>query len=191
MTDKATGPRRGPKIVDISTVVAGPFAAGLLGDYGAEVIKVEMPGAGDTLRALAPHKGGTPLCHPSSGNGTSIHVAMEELKTKAGMRILHVPYQGSPPAMNDLVAGTVQVAMDTVTVTKPHIDAGRLRLIAVSTLQRLAFLPDMPTIAQQGFPGRRLGALPRPSTAAEFSTFLKSEDARWSKVVAQSGIKAE
>ncbi|HTR86598.1 MAG TPA: CoA transferase [Reyranella sp.] len=61
MTDSATGPLRGLKIVDISTVVAGPFAAGLLGDYGAEVIKVEMPGAGDSLRALAPHKGGAPL----------------------------------------------------------------------------------------------------------------------------------
>ena len=61
MTDKATGPLRGLKIVDISTVVAGPFSAGLLGDYGAEVIKVEMPGAGDSLRALAPHKDGTPL----------------------------------------------------------------------------------------------------------------------------------
>jgi crotonobetainyl-CoA:carnitine CoA-transferase CaiB-like acyl-CoA transferase len=61
MTDATSGPLRGMKIVDISTVVAGPFAAGLLGDYGAEVIKVEMPGAGDSLRALAPHKDGAPL----------------------------------------------------------------------------------------------------------------------------------
>ena len=61
MTDKATGPLRGLKIVDISTVVAGPFAAGLLGDYGAEVVKAEMPGTGDSLRALAPHKDGAPL----------------------------------------------------------------------------------------------------------------------------------
>ena len=61
MTDTASGPLRGLKIVDISTVVAGPFAAGLLGDYGAEIVKVEMPGAGDSLRALAPHKDGVPL----------------------------------------------------------------------------------------------------------------------------------
>jgi crotonobetainyl-CoA:carnitine CoA-transferase CaiB-like acyl-CoA transferase len=65
MTDSATlnakGPLRGLKIIDISTVVAGPFAAGLLGDYGAEVIKAEMPGAGDSLRALPPHKDGAPL----------------------------------------------------------------------------------------------------------------------------------
>ena len=60
MTDR-TGPLGGLKIIDISTVVAGPFAAGLLGDYGADVLKVEMPGAGDSLRALAPHKDGKPL----------------------------------------------------------------------------------------------------------------------------------
>jgi tripartite-type tricarboxylate transporter receptor subunit TctC len=171
------------------------------------------------------------LSHPSSGNGTVSHVAMEELKAKAGIHILHVPYQGSPAAMNDLVAGTVQVAMDTVTVTKPHIDAGRLRLIAVGTLNRLSFFLDMPTIAEQGFPGleastwlaillpantppekverlsaalakvvRRpemeqkflsVGTIPHSSTAAEFAAFLKSEDLRWSRVVAASGIKAD
>ena len=60
MTDR-TGPLGGLKIIDISTVVAGPFAAGLLGDYGADVLKVEMPGTGDSLRALAPHKDGAPL----------------------------------------------------------------------------------------------------------------------------------
>ena len=171
------------------------------------------------------------LSHPSSGNGTLSHVAMEELKAKAGIRILHVPYQGSPAAMNDLVTGTVQVAMDTVTVTKPHIDAGRLRLIAVSTRERLAAFPDTPTIAEQGFPGleasawlavvlpaqtpadkvKRLsdavikvvgqpdmqkkflsaGAIPRPMDAAALGAFLKSEDRRWSAVLAQSGIKAD
>ncbi|MFO1160758.1 MAG: CoA transferase [Reyranellaceae bacterium] len=61
MTDTSSGPLHGLRIVDISTVVAGPFAAGLLGDYGAEIIKVEIPGVGDSLRALAPHKDGTPL----------------------------------------------------------------------------------------------------------------------------------
>jgi crotonobetainyl-CoA:carnitine CoA-transferase CaiB-like acyl-CoA transferase len=59
--DTPTGPLAGLKIVDISTVVAGPFAAGLLGDYGADVLKVEIPGVGDSLRALAPHKDGAPL----------------------------------------------------------------------------------------------------------------------------------
>jgi tripartite-type tricarboxylate transporter receptor subunit TctC len=171
------------------------------------------------------------LSHSSSGSGTLSHVAMEELKHRAGIKIVHVPYQGSPQAMNDLLAGTVQVALDTVTVTQPHIKAGRMRLIAVGTQQRMPFFPDTPSIAEQGFPGfeaiawigvllpartaaervqklsqavmkivsrpemqekfRTVGALPRPSTAAEFAAFLKSEDRRWSKVIAESGIKAD
>ncbi len=171
------------------------------------------------------------LSHPSSGNGTLSHVAMEEFKAKAGIRILHIPYQGSPQAMNDLVAGTVQVAMDTVTVTKPHIDAGRLRLIAASTHERLPMFPDTPTMAEQGFPGleasawlavvlpaqtpadkaKRLsdaivkivgqpdmqkkfltaGAIPHAMDAAQLAAFLKSEDQRWSQVIAQSGIKTD
>ena len=60
LTDSA-GPLQGLRILDISTVVAGPFAATLLADLGAEVLKVEMPGAGDALRALAPDKDGVPL----------------------------------------------------------------------------------------------------------------------------------
>ncbi|MFI5001414.1 MAG: Bug family tripartite tricarboxylate transporter substrate binding protein [Reyranellales bacterium] len=93
------------------------------------------------------------LTHSSSGNGTVSHVAMEELKRAAGIRMLHVPYQGSAQAMNDLISGNVQVAMDTVAVTRPHIAAGRLRLIASGSLERLSFFPDTPTIAEQGFPG--------------------------------------
>jgi len=111
------------------------------------------------------------LSHCSAGNGTLSHVVMEDFKRRAGIRILHVPYQGSPPAMQDLIAGTVQVAIDTVTVTKPHIDSGRLRLIAVGTLERLPAWPDTPTIAEQGFPGLEavawLGVLLPAKTSAD------------------------
>jgi len=93
------------------------------------------------------------LTHSSSGNSTVSHIAMEELKRATGMKIVHVPYQGSAGAMNDLIAGNVQVALDTVAVTRPHIEAGRLRLIAVGSLERLSFFPDTPTIAEQGYPG--------------------------------------
>jgi tripartite-type tricarboxylate transporter receptor subunit TctC len=111
------------------------------------------------------------LSHCSAGNGTLSHVVMEDFKRRAGIRILHVPYQGSPPAMQDLIAGNVQIAIDTVTVTKPHIDSGRLRLIAVGTLERLPAWPDTPTIAEQGFPGLEavawLGVLLPAKTSAE------------------------
>src|SRR6201996_576331 len=66
------------------------------------------------------------LSNPSSGNGTLSHLGMELFKQRAGISILHVPYKGSPPAMNDLMAGVVNVAMDTVAVTEPFIRAGKM-----------------------------------------------------------------
>lgn len=98
------------------------------------------------------------LAHPSSGNGTLSHLGMEDLKRRAGVTILHVPYAGSPKAIADLVGGAVQVAIDTVTVTQPHIQSGRLKLLATAYGERLAAFPDTPTIAEQGFPGFSLSA---------------------------------
>jgi len=98
------------------------------------------------------------LTHPSSGNGTLSHLGFEDLKRRAGITILHVPYQGSPRAMTDLMGGAVQVAMDTVTVTAPHIKSGKMRLLAIAYGTRLPDYPDTPTIAEQGFPGFSLSA---------------------------------
>ncbi len=98
------------------------------------------------------------LTHPSSGNGTLSHLGFEDLKRRAGITILHVPYQGSPRAMADLIGGAVHVAMDTVTVTQPHIQSGRLRLLATAFGERLPAFADTPTIAEQGFPGFSLSA---------------------------------
>lgn len=93
------------------------------------------------------------LAHSSSGNGTLSHLAMEDLKRRAGITILHVPYQGSARAMTDLLAGAVTVGMDTIAVTQPHIQAGKMRLIAVGTTNRLPAFADTPTIGEQGFLG--------------------------------------
>jgi tripartite-type tricarboxylate transporter receptor subunit TctC len=98
------------------------------------------------------------LTHPSSGNGTLSHLGMEDLKRRAGISILHVPYQGSARAMTDLMAGQVNVAMDAVAVTQPYILSGKMRLVASAYSQRLAAFPDTPTIAEQGFPGFALSA---------------------------------
>ena len=84
------------------------------------------------------------LSHSSSGNGTLSHLLMEDLKQRAGIRILHVPYQGSPRAIVDLMAGVVQVGLDTVTVTGPQIRAGKLKIIAAGTSSRLAAFANTP-----------------------------------------------
>jgi tripartite-type tricarboxylate transporter receptor subunit TctC len=78
---------------------------------------------------------------------------MDDFKRRAGIDIVHVPYQGSAKAMTDLVAGTVQVGLDTFTVTLPLVRSGKLRLLAVGTAERVPTLPDVPTIAESGFPG--------------------------------------
>lgn len=98
------------------------------------------------------------LAHPSSGNGTLSHLGMEVFKQRAGISILHVPYRGSVPAMTDLMTGIVGVAMDTVAVTAPFIRADKMRLIASAYGKRIASFPDVPTIAEQGFPEVDLSA---------------------------------
>ncbi len=98
------------------------------------------------------------LANPSSGNGTLSHLGMEVFKQRAGVSILHVPYRGSVPAMVDLMAGVVDVAMDTVAVTEPFIRAGQLRLIASAYSKRVAAFPDTPTVAEAGFPDIDLSA---------------------------------
>ena len=77
---------------------------------------------------------------------------MEDPKYRTGMRVLHVPYQGSPRAMVGLMAGNVQIGFDTATVTLPQVKAGKLRMIAVGSLARLPEFPGTPTIAELGHP---------------------------------------
>jgi len=98
------------------------------------------------------------LVNSSSGTGTLSHLGMEDFKRRAGIQILHVPYQGSAPAMNDLIAGRVNVAMDTVTVTEGFVKAGKMRAIASAYSERLPAFPDVPTITEQGYPGFSLAA---------------------------------
>jgi tripartite-type tricarboxylate transporter receptor subunit TctC len=93
------------------------------------------------------------LTFASNGAGTSNHLATELLKTTAGIDIVHVPYKGSGPAMNDLLAGHVSMMLDVVMTSYPHIKAGKLKALAVTGTTRSPLLPDVPTVAEQGFPG--------------------------------------
>jgi tripartite-type tricarboxylate transporter receptor subunit TctC len=84
----------------------------------------------------------------SSGNGTSIHLAGELFKRLTKTFMVHLPYRGSSPALQDLIAGNVQVMFDNLPSALPHIRSGRLRALAVTSLKRSAALPDVPTIEE-------------------------------------------
>src|SRR5262249_43149118 len=88
------------------------------------------------------------LSNGSSGNGTTGHLGGELFKTMAGVEILHVPYKGSPQAINDLMSGTIQVMFDNVPSIGPHAKAGRVRGLGVSSPRRASQFPDLPTIAE-------------------------------------------
>jgi len=103
------------------------------------------------LVALAKKEPGK-LNYASLGNGTAAHLGMEMLKSDAGVDITHVPYKGSAPAVSDLLAGQVQMMVDGLPSALPHIKAGKLRAIALTSLRRSPSLPDLPTIAET-YPG--------------------------------------
>ncbi|QSI28799.1 tripartite tricarboxylate transporter substrate binding protein [Variovorax sp. RKNM96] len=103
------------------------------------------------LVALAKKEPGK-LNYASLGNGTAAHLGMEMLKSDAGVDITHVPYKGSAPAVSDLLAGQVQMMVDGLPSALPHVKAGKLRAIALTSLRRSPSLPDLPTIAET-YPG--------------------------------------
>ena len=93
------------------------------------------------------------LYYGSAGNGSAGHLAMEYLKLVAGIDIVHVPYKGTGPNLIDLVAGRTQASSAGTPPLMPHVKAGKLRVIAVGSPQRLKVLPDTGTVAEQGYPG--------------------------------------
>ena len=109
------------------------------------------------LIAYAKSKPGT-LSYASQGNGSSGHMAGEQFKLLTGTDIVHVPYRGAAPAVQDLLGGRVQMMFDTVTLQAPQIAAGKVRALAVTATQRVAALPDVPTTVEAGLPELQGGA---------------------------------
>ncbi|MBW8905084.1 MAG: tripartite tricarboxylate transporter substrate binding protein [Betaproteobacteria bacterium] len=93
------------------------------------------------------------LNYGSAGNGSAGHLAMEYLKLVTGIDIQHVPYKGTGPNLVDLVAGRTQATSAGTPPLMPHVKSGKLRVIAVGTPKRLASMPDVATVAEQGYPG--------------------------------------
>jgi tripartite-type tricarboxylate transporter receptor subunit TctC len=91
--------------------------------------------------------------YASGGSGVTNHLAMEMLKTMAGINLTHVPYKGGPPAVSDLIAGHVTIMFETGPAVLPHVSAGKLRAIAAGGATRSAAVPQLPTVAEQGVAG--------------------------------------
>ena len=103
------------------------------------------------LLALAAQKPGT-MSFASPGAGSQAHLAGELMALNSNVQLLHVPYKGTTPALNDLLGGQVTMMFAQVSSALPYIKAGKLRAIGVASLQRSPVLPDVPTIAEQGLP---------------------------------------
>lgn len=180
--------------------------------------------------ALAKSKPGD-IYFASSGSGSSIHLSGELFNMVADVKMVHVPYKGSAPAVIDLMGGQVQAMFDNLSSSLPHVKAGKLRALAVTSAARSPEAPDVPTMAEAGLPGcevlswfalmapaktpqpiidrlnaatvkvlgqdvvkqklAAIGADPAPSTPQALAALIRSETAKWAKVVENSGAKVD
>ena len=167
----------------------------------------------------------------SAGNGSGSHLAGELFNMMTGVKLTHIPYKGSGPAITELIGGQVQLMFAGIVPIDQHVKAGRVRGIAVSSSKRSSAIPQVPTIAESGLPGFEVvgwygilapartppaiieqlhrefvkilqtpeirdrltseGAEPVGNTPAEFTAFLKTDIARWAKVIKAAGAKLD
>ena len=182
------------------------------------------------LIALAKDKPGE-LLYGSSGIATSGHLGAELLMNMTGTRMIHVPYKGAAGVLVDVLSGQLAIYLGAIASPLPHVKAGRLRALAVTTVARSPAAPDIPTLDEQGYKGFEFStwyAISAPAgtpadivaklnteivrivrqpdlrdrlaaegsvvvgdSPEEFTAFVKTEIARWGKVVKQAGIKAD
>src|SRR5438105_343437 len=172
------------------------------------------------------------IAYGSFGTGSSGHISVDYMKKRLGIDLVHVPYKGAGPAVTDLLAGQIQMMMVTPLLVEPHARAGRLKLVAAATAQRIPALPDLPTVAESGVPGYEAGTwfalvgpagVPREivakiyadtakilgnaafreqyvskqwfevvgNTPEQFADYLKSEYARWDRLIRLSRVTVE
>jgi len=171
------------------------------------------------------------LNYGTAGSGTAQHLAGELFKTTAGIDMVHVPYKGAAPGISDLLAGQIPLMFVDISISLPHVRAGRLRALAVTAGKRIPQLTEVPTVAESGLPGFEvnawfgvfvpagtpreivnrlnagmvrglaapevrerllaLGVEPLTSTPEQLVAFVKSEIAKWGRIVRISGAKAD
>lgn len=181
------------------------------------------------LVALAKSRPGA-IDYASSGNGSAQHLFAALFASMAGIKMNHVPYKGSAQATTDLIAGHIQVSVPGINNVLPHVKAGRLRALGVTSTYRSAEMPEVPTIAEAGVPGYEAvlwlgivvpagtprdiivrlnreitGALSQPemrdgftrigtdvvaTDPVKFAELIRSEVAKWAKVVKETGVQA-
>jgi tripartite-type tricarboxylate transporter receptor subunit TctC len=208
-------------LVPVTQTVAGSYVLVVHPSFPAS----DLQGFVDVVRR-APGR----YTYGSFGSGSGPHLAMELLKAQAGLFILHVPFRGAAPALQELIAGRLDMAFDTTFAALPHIRAGKLKAIAVGGAQRVDALPEVPTVAQT-FPGfgtdgwqgifapagtpapvvarvasevaaalrdaelkrtiGQLGFRTVASSPAEFSSTVRNDNAKWSRVIRERNIKPD
>jgi tripartite-type tricarboxylate transporter receptor subunit TctC len=128
----------------ITQMTSGPNVLVVNGDFPAKTFQDWI-----ALVKAAP----TPYNYASAGNGASGHMAMELLKTVAGLKIDHIPYKGGAPAFQDVMGNQVPFMFINQDLPLPHVKSGKMRVLAVASPERNPSYPDVPTIAESGFPG--------------------------------------
>jgi tripartite-type tricarboxylate transporter receptor subunit TctC len=171
------------------------------------------------------------LSYGTSGNGSTGHLAGVLLTMMTHVELTHIPYKGTAPAVNELVGGHIPLMISSMLATLPHVRAGKLRIIALTTARRSQALPEVPTIAESGVPGydatlwygilapartpdaiikRMNGELgtalrnpdvveklssqavePHHTSPEQFAALVRTELAKWSKVIRASGVKSD
>jgi tripartite-type tricarboxylate transporter receptor subunit TctC len=131
------------------------FAAITLGITVPNILVVHPSVAANSVKeliALAKARAGK-MVFASAGNGTSGHLALEQFKIMSGVDVIHVPYKGGGPALTELLAGQVNALFSIALVAMPQVKAGKIRALAITSAQRSAVVPELPTMAESGFPG--------------------------------------
>ena len=122
------------------------------------------------------------LTFGSSGIGSAAHLTMEGFQKAAGIKLLHVPYKGTAPALNDLLAGTIDMQLDTASAFTAHVSAGTLRGIMMTSQERLSIAPDVPTMVELGFPdfvtGTWAGIIAPANTPKDIADRIAKETAK-------------
>ncbi|WP_424136286.1 Bug family tripartite tricarboxylate transporter substrate binding protein [Roseomonas chloroacetimidivorans] len=130
----------------VSIVASNPMVLGVSAKLGVNSLAEFV--------ALAKRQGGK-LDYSSAGTGSSTHLAMALLLSRAGIEMQHIPYRGGAPAVQALLAGEVAAYFGNPSDMIPHLDGGRIKVLAIAGTERLASLPGVPTVAEQGYPGFR------------------------------------